>query len=247
MILIIGSTHDDLLYFESVMTRRREEKVLGHFRVVFGNVFNQEVALVEGVYSNYVSSMITLDLIQKYYVILVFAVGRCTALTRNWKLGDIAVSRYTVAGDVDLMLESDTRLGQIPGCPAYFASQEDIVSYFNTQAEKRIDATFRLSTFVSTNSSYASRSQLDEMLSGDRAFGTNENLIMENSVGGIAVACHFGHVPFLGAKVVSRFLDEPYTVEEYATTLRKYIDLGKAVVSTIGDIGRSDLLGGQEE
>ncbi len=246
MILIIGSTHDDLLYFESVMTRRREEKVLDHFRVVFGNVFNQEVCLVEGVYSNYVSSMITLELIQKYYVILVFAVGRCTALTPSWKLGEIAISRYTITGDVDLMLESESRLGQIPGCPAFYLSQDDIVGYFSQQAEKRIDATFKLSTFVSMNSSYASRKQLDTMLQGDRAFGTNENLVMENALGGIAVACHFGHVPFLGVKVVSRFLDEPYTVEEYATTLRKYIDLGKAVVSTIGDIGRNDLLGGQE-
>ena len=246
MILIIGSTHDDLLYFESVMTRRREEKILDHFRVVFGNIFNQEVCLVEGVYSNYVSSMITLDLIRKHYVILVFAVGRCTALTHNWKLGDIAISRHTITGDVDLMLESETRLGQIPGCPAQFASQNDIVGYFSEQAQRRIDASFREATFVSTNSSYASRSQLDEMLSGDRAFGTNENLVMENALGGIAVACHFGHVPFLGVKVVSRFLDEPYTVEEYATTLRKYIDLGKALVSTIGDIGRNDLLGGQE-
>lgn len=246
MILIIGSTHDDVLYFESVMTRRREEKILDHFPAVFGNIFNQEVCLVEGVYSNYVSSMLTLELIHKYYVILVFAVGRCTALTRNWKLGDIAISRYTVTGDVDLMLECESRLGQIPGCPAYFVSQEDIVRYFSIQAERRINASFQHSTYVSMNSSYASRSQLDVMLSGDRAFGTNDNLVMDNALGGIAVACHFGHVPFLGVKVVSRFLDEPYTVEEYATTLRKYIDLGKAVVSTIGDIGRSDLLGGQE-
>ena len=246
MILIIGSTHDDLLYFESVMTRRREEKLFDHYRLVFGNIFNQEVCLVEGVYSNYVSSMVTMTLIQKYYVILVFAVGRCTALTRNWKKGDIAISRYTITGDVDLMLESESRLGQIPGCPASYASQDDIVGYFTEQADRRIDASFHHATYISTSSSYASRTQLDAMLSGDRAFGTNENLVMDNALGGIGVACHFGHVPFLGVKVVSRFLDEPYTVEEYAVTLRKYIDLGKAVVSTIGDIGRNDLLGGQE-
>lgn len=247
MILIIGSTHDDLLYFESVMTRRRNEKILDHFPVVFGNIFNQEVCLLEGVYSNYVSSMLALEIIHKYYVILVFVVGRCTALTSNWKLGDIAVSRYTITGDVDLMLESESRLGQIPGCPAFYVSQDDIVGYFMAQAERRIDASFRLATYVSMNASYASKSQLDVMLSGDRAFGTNDCLVMDNSLGGVAVACHFSHVPFLGIKVVSRFLDEPYTVEEYATTLRKYIDLGKAVVSTIGDIGRSDLLGGGEE
>ena len=33
MIMIVGSQHDDILYFESVITNKREETVLGKFKV----------------------------------------------------------------------------------------------------------------------------------------------------------------------------------------------------------------------
>ena len=68
MIMIIGSHHDDILYFESVMSNKREEVVLEKYKVTIGTIFNQSVVLVDQVKTNYVSSVLTLYLIQKYYI-----------------------------------------------------------------------------------------------------------------------------------------------------------------------------------
>ena len=49
MILIIGSHHDDILYFESVMSNKRTETVLDKYVVTIGTIFNQSVVLLDGV------------------------------------------------------------------------------------------------------------------------------------------------------------------------------------------------------
>ena len=85
MIMIIGSQHDDILYFESVITNKREELVMGKFKVTIGTIFNQAVMLVDQVKTNYLSSALTLYLIEKYFVILVLVVGRCIAYSKDLK------------------------------------------------------------------------------------------------------------------------------------------------------------------
>ena len=52
MILIIGSTKDDTLYFDSVMTQKRTEKLFNYVNLTFGRIFNQEILLVNGVQSD---------------------------------------------------------------------------------------------------------------------------------------------------------------------------------------------------
>ena len=92
MILIIGSQHDDILYFESVMSNKREEVVLDKYKVTIGTIFNQSVILIDQVKTNYLSATLTLYLIEKYYVFLVFVVGRCVAYTHDLKPLAITIS-----------------------------------------------------------------------------------------------------------------------------------------------------------
>ena len=61
MIMIIGSQHDDILYFESVITNKKEELIMGKFKVTIGTIFNQAVMLVDQVKTNYLSSALTLS------------------------------------------------------------------------------------------------------------------------------------------------------------------------------------------
>ena len=116
MIMIIGSQHDDILYFESIMSNKRVETVLDKYKVTIGTIFNQSVILVDQVKTNYISSILTLHLIEKYFVFLVFVVGRCIAFTHDIKPADIAISKYVMAGDVDQVNEEENvKMCQIPG------------------------------------------------------------------------------------------------------------------------------------
>ena len=244
MIMIVGSTHDDILYFSSIITGKREEVVLDHIRVEIGKIFNQEVLLVKDIYTNYLSSAITLYLIQKYYIILCFAVGRCLAYTKDWQVGQIALSQHTYTGDVDQMAEADARLGQIPGFPAYYVTQEDILGYLQNAFEARTFSEVHRAVYFSSNHVYSARDELKALSANDRLFGASERVVLESTFGGIALSCYLFHVPFVAAKVITGFLDQKRTVEEYAKSLSKYADIGKAIVATIGEISRNDVIGG---
>ena len=102
MIIIIGNTNDDILYFSSILKNKQEETLLGKYTTYKGEIYNQEVVLVKGVYSSYVSSLIVSHLITKYLAILVISVGRCQAFSKNLKIGDVCITRSVICGDVNI-------------------------------------------------------------------------------------------------------------------------------------------------
>ena len=163
MILIIGSRHDDILYFESVMSNKKQETVLGKYTVTLGTIFNQGVVLVDEVKTNYVSSALILYLIEKYFVFLIFNVGRCISFTKDLKPLDIVVSKRVIAGDVDQVQEDNVKYGQIPGFDQVFVCQDDIIGYLGDAFEKRTYSTIKVGNFVSTSVDYHRADQVSHL------------------------------------------------------------------------------------
>ena len=51
MILIIGQTHDDILYFENIMHNKENEELFNTIPLITGTIYNQDVCLAYNVYS----------------------------------------------------------------------------------------------------------------------------------------------------------------------------------------------------
>ena len=244
MIMIVGSQHDDILYFESVITNKREEMVLGKFKVTIGTIFNQAVLLVDQVKTNYLSSALTLYLIEKYFVILVLVVGRCIAYTKDLKPLNICISRQVLLGDVDQVNEDNVKYGQVPGFEQVFECSEDVISYLGNAFEKRTFSTFKTANFVSTSIDYHRKEQISTMVEFGHVFGFENNIVFDNNTGGVALACALSKVPFVAIKVVERYLDSKPNINSYLNALKEYVNIGKAVVTCIGDIGRNEIITG---
>ena len=242
MIMIIGSQHDDILYFESVITNKREETVMGKFNVTIGTIFNQEVMLVDQVKTNYISSALTLYLIEKYFVILVLVVGRCVAYTKDLKPLDIVISKHVVLGDVDQVNEDNVKYGQIPGFEQIYDASEDVVSYIESAFEKRTFSVYKEANFISTSVDYHKPEQIYDITEFDHILGYDTNVVFDTNTGGVAFACNLTKVPFVSIKVVERYLDKNSNVNTYLKAMKEYVNIGKAVVTCIGDIGRNEII-----
>lgn len=242
MILILGSTHDDILYFESVMNNRRDEKIFDIYPAEYGVIFNQEVVLVYDVYTSYMSALITNYILQKNFVVLVFVVGKCVAYSEEVKQGDIAVSRRVIIGDVDQVLEANVKLGQLPHFPRSLESQEEVIGYITSSLEKRSFSRYDVSTYISTNGILDKSTDIAKLTMNEYVLGHKTNVVFDCTSGGAFIACHLHNIPAISVKVVLKKVDEKTNAENYIAVLRQYSNVGRAIVTCIGDIGRSDIV-----
>ena len=242
MILIIGSQHDDILYFESVMSNKREEVVLGKYTVTIGTIFNQAVVLVDQIKTNYLSSTLTLYLIEKYYIFLVFVVGRCIAFTHDIKPAEIAISKRIIAGDVDQVNEDNVKYGQIPGFEQAFVCQDDVIEYLISAFEKRTFSSYKVSNIISTSVDYHRVEQVNHLKECEHVMGFANNVVFDCNSAGVALACALKKVAFVSVKVVERQIDAPNNINTYLKALKEYTNIGKALVTCIGDIGHNEVL-----
>lgn len=244
MIAIVGSTHDDILYFESIMVDKKKETIFKRYEVTIGTIFNQEVLLMYGLYTSVLSASLTNYILGKNYISLVINVGKCISLNPKYKTGDIVISSKVIDVNVDLTKVQNSEMGQIPGFDRVFEVQKDILFYTKDSINKRTYASGENVTFLSSDN--LSDDVLKKIKDNGTIFGLNDQLVFDSVSAGIALSCTLYDVPFIIVKAIERPLDKEASVDTYLSVLNGYIDLGKAVVSTVGDIGRSDILkGGQ--
>ena len=242
MILIVGSQHDDILYFESVMSNKRQEIILDKYPVTIGTIFNQEVVLIDQIKTNYVSSALILYLIEKYFIFLIFNVGRCVAYTHDLKPLEIAISKRIVAGDVDQVSEDSVKFAQIPGYEQVFVCQDDIVTYLSDAFEKRTYSKVRIANYISTSVDYRRSDQVNNLRECEHLLGFANDVVFDSNSAGLAVAASLKKVAFISVKVVERYIDGVKDINTYLKALKEYTNVGKAVVTCIGDIGHNEVI-----
>ena len=71
MIVIVGDTQDDVLYFETVLANRREEVILNRFTLHIGTLFSQEVIVLSGMNTSILASSVLTYILNNYYIDLV--------------------------------------------------------------------------------------------------------------------------------------------------------------------------------
>ena len=242
MILIVGNQHDDILYFESVMSNKKQELILGKYPVTVGTIFNQGVVLVDQIKTNYVSSALILHLIEKYFIFLIFNVGRCIAFTHDVKPSEIAISKRVVAGDVDQINEDNVKFGQIPGYEQVFVCQDDVIGYLTDAFEKRTFSTLKVANYISTSVDYHRVNQVDHLKECEHLLGFANNVVFDSNSAGLALAADLKKVPFVSVKVIERYIDGDKNINTYLKALKEYTNIGKAVVTCIGDIGHNEVI-----
>ena len=224
------------------MTERQEETVFDIYKIQIGKIFNQQVVLAYDIYTSYMSSLVANYIISKYFVILVFVVGKCVTYNTDFKAGDIAVSKRVIIGDVDQVIETNSRLGQLPHFPRSFYMQEDVSDIVLKALEKRSFSNHQTATFISANVIYDSVEKYDHIYADGYVLGHKNNVVFDCTSGGVCVACHIAKIPCIAVKAVLKRVGEKTTSDGYIKVLRQYADIGKAIVSAIGDIGRNEII-----
>lgn len=243
MILIIGSSRDDVLYFDSVLRNKQESIILNKFPVLTGTIFNQNVLVVKEVYTSIISSMITTYLMGQYDIIMVINVGRCFAYTPSLKAGEIAVSQSVMSLDADQsMIVPNVKVAQIPGYETKLDQSGKLKSTLNMTLDKLSLGRHLECTYMSSDTVYTDKEQLAKYVNEGLMFGISGNVVFDSESAGIAAVCSTYDVPFVAVKVIQNTIGKKNDIDDYINVLKKYSSLGKAIISFVGEIGRSDMI-----
>ncbi len=243
MIVVIGASHDDILYFEKVLYNKRDEVFLNRYTAHIGTVFNQELLVIGDQYGSILSSAVISHILNKYYIDLIICVGRCFGIDKRTKSGDIVISNSIIDVNADLSLVKNVGIGQIPGFQHEFKVQNDIINYLKKGVAKRSYVTSYDAVYLSSDN--LAEETLKILNEHRNVYGiTDERIVFDHNSAGVALAATLKDIPYVSIKVVQNLLDKEENIDDYLNVLEKYIDLGKSVVATIGDIGRNDILRG---
>ncbi len=245
MIVIVGDTHDDVLYFDTVLLNKKREIMLDRFNVSVGTIFSQDVLVIRDMVTNVLTSSVITHIIDTRIVDLVICVGKCIAVSDNLKGGDIALSSNIIDANVDLSIFKDVGMAEIPGFSREFSVQEDIKGYLAENLMKRPKVDLHRVNYLSTDN--MSNDMIKFLKEHKTMFSSSdEQFVIDHNSAGVALACTLHGVPFISAKVVDHNIDHSNNLKTYTNFLSRYIDLGKVVIDTTNNIGRSDILEGYD-
>lgn len=243
MILVIGSTFDDVIYFDSKLRNKTEEKPFGAVKVFSGDAFSQRVVVAYGATTSYMMAAATAYLADKYSVILVINVGKCFSYSENLKAGDVVISESIHICDVDQRaIDPRLKIGQIPGMPEYFNISSYLSNLTVTTAEKLSLINVKAATYFSSDVIYRSPDEIKHLTSGDYVLGSSKNVVFDSESGAVAVASSLIDVPSLCVKVVSSPFKDKVTTADLVDVMHAYARVGRLLVALIGEISRNDTM-----
>lgn len=241
MIAIIGSSHDDILYFENVLQNKEEISILEHYPAYIGTIFNQRVLIISDVTTSLVAASVTNQILNDYAIDLVINVGRCVGVDKKNHTGDIVISSSIVDGDVDIADENNVTRFEIPKFNNEINIQKDVVEYLEKGLKKRPFITYYRALIVSSDN-FSKENLLNLNKSNLLLNRDEERMVYDHNSMGIVLSSHLKNIPVVVIKVIENRFDKPNNIDTYLKVLERYIDLGKAVAATIGDVGRNDIL-----
>ncbi len=242
MILIIGSNHDDVLYFESLLKSPKEELILNKYKALVGSISSMNVMVVQDVYTSYISSLLVSHLLSKYEINIVINVGRCAAVSGDIKIGDIAISDSTFFGDVDqISAVKGTVLGQIPNYPQLFKSDLEAITLIKECLSNIFVGQYSSATFISSSFFRQNKEMIKNILENEYIQSINKNVVLDGECSGVALACYLHNIPFIAIKVCEANVGEYTSLENYLLSLELYNVIGKVVLAFINEISRKDV------
>ena len=241
MILILGSVYDDVLYFDTQLKKRREETFKDHFKIIFGELYGQNVVLAYNIFTNYMSSVVTTYLISKYDVIAVINVGSVRCLD-DFKEGDIVYSETLFLGDADVSVFEKVKKGQVPTYPQIFSGNSYFNNLINVYSSKFIISNVKKGNYISLNREIVSIEQLNQIKNENVILGISKDFIFDSTFGGVALSSATFDVPFVCLKVVISKIKDKVTTLERIRCIKEYANVGKIISAIILEIGRKDTL-----
>ncbi len=233
MILILGSSEDDILYFVNRMHVTATEEFAHRTKAHVGEFARQQIVVSHTGNTMMMSSLMAGILIEKYHPYLVVNVGHAYSISPLLKQGDLFLAERVYLGQVDLTpISGKLRFGQVPGASLFTHSEDMCLNILemhnNREANKKM-----VRGFIVTSNQLMTTIDDVKGLIGKHYKTVNGIIATDTEVGGIAVACQFFDVPLVCLKAITY---EVGNQEQFVTRERIGVEMTPIVGNLVGHL-----------
>ncbi len=242
MILVVGSNHDDVLFFESSLKDAHEESFLGRYHILIGSIGSTEVGVIQDIYTSFVSSTILMYLANKYVISSVINVGRASLIKGTLNIGDVLISEQTMFLDVDqISRDNNVLLGQIPSFPRLFSSSFEMINTASKSLDVVFDGHYDKGLILSSSFFRQNKEDIKNLEDDSYLSSLTNNIVLDGEYAGLALSSYLLDIPCISIKVIEARVGEYTSLNNYLSVLDKYTSLGKAIIYFIAEISRTDV------
>ncbi|MGM9873300.1 MAG: hypothetical protein ACI31G_00030 [Bacilli bacterium] len=241
MILILGNTHDDIIYFESALRDKKEEKVFNTYPLVRGTIFNQKIIILYDIYGTSLLSSVLSYVVSKEYINLIINVGKCFALTDDLAFNTVTYTKSTYMYGLNYSKEKKVKTNECPSIPYRIdidpSLTETFLSCFNKLSFKDLHLVSEINVESEEDKKKLLKENKDNIIDG-----LSSSLICDSTVGAVSIISTLYSIPFISIKVVEGKLNENIDVNKYLEILKTFITVGKATIASIGEISTEHII-----
>lgn len=202
MIVILGTTPDDILYIRNRMILKEKGALKGgHFYYV-GYYAGKEVALTHTGNSNFISGVIATYMIRKFDPYLVLAVGSCSSASEGLNQGDYFIAERVYLGDFDFNSFEDRKFTSALNMNSYYITHDNYIRHI--ERLNSASGNFKLvrGPLISVNKFYKSRKEAQEVIDKQENY-LGGKTAFDTEMGSIVTACRFYDVAWLFIKSIN--------------------------------------------
>jgi len=240
MILIIGTTPDDILYFKTKMDLTSTDVIAGKHEVYLGTYSGKDVCVTTTLFSNSLAAMITGICLEKYHPYLVINVGSVHAIDETLHQGDLFLAERIYLGEVDMTPWGDLKYGQINDMPVFYHSEYESIMLIETLNKQMKNKALRRGLLLATDKFYTNREHIDYIINHHFASVAGIAAI-DTEAGGIAAACHYFDTPWITLKSISYVVGHD---NELVNFIRKGLEaqlaIGMIISAVFNELGAHD-------
>lgn len=195
MIGIIGAMQEEVAVLKALIEVKQVEKIM-HVEFITGTLHGKEVVLLQSGIAKVNVAIATTLLLEKFDIDCVINTGSAGGMITDAEVGDIVVSETVAYHDVDVTGFGHA-WGQVPGLPAVFESDANLVA----KVEEVLTATGirHFKGQIVTGDAFVNRPE--QMISIKENFG--EAVALEMEAAAVAQVCHLANVPFIVVRALS--------------------------------------------
>jgi len=233
MILILGSSQDDILYFVNRMHVNSEEEIAHHTKVYVGEFSRQQVVVAHTGNTMMMASMMAGILIEKYRPYLVISVGHAHSISPNIKQGELFLAERIYLGQVDLTpISAKLKFGQVPGASLFLHSEDMCLNILEMHNNREANVKMTRGFIMSCNMLMTDREKVNQMVK-ELYHGFDSIIAMDTEVGGVAVACQLFDVPIVCLKSITY---EVGNREQFIVRERIGVEMTPIIGNLIGNL-----------